>query len=138
MPQAYKTTRLVEFRDTDAAGIAHFCTFFGWMEEIEHEFIREIGLSVFMKDDEGTISFPRVHASCDYRSPVRFEDTVDIEARLEHLGSSSVSYHFGFTCQGREVADGKMVSVCCRLGADARPHAISLPRAVSAKLKTLL
>ena len=36
--------RRVEFRDTDAAGIAHFSTFFVWMESAEHELLRHAGV----------------------------------------------------------------------------------------------
>ena len=32
-----QVSRIVEFRDTDAAGIAHFFILF-WMESAEHEF----------------------------------------------------------------------------------------------------
>ena len=36
----FRTTRRVEFRDTDAAGIVHFSAFFFYMESVEHEFLR--------------------------------------------------------------------------------------------------
>ena len=87
MSEAFTTTRLVEFRDTDAAGIVHFATFFDWMEEVEHEFLRQLGLSVMMTDDNIRISFPRVHASCDYQSSLQFEDVVDIEMTVQQLGT---------------------------------------------------
>ena len=41
MPEPYRTTRRVEFRDTDAAGIVHFSAFFFYMESVEHEFLRQ-------------------------------------------------------------------------------------------------
>jgi 4-hydroxybenzoyl-CoA thioesterase/acyl-CoA thioester hydrolase len=44
---AFHTARRVEFRDTDAAGIMHFSTFFNRMEEAEHELLRTLGTSVF-------------------------------------------------------------------------------------------
>ena len=53
MPSAYTTSRRIEFRDTDAAGIAHFSVFFTMMEEAEHEFLRHLGLSVLMRDEKG-------------------------------------------------------------------------------------
>ena len=54
--------RRVEFRDTDAAGLAHFSTYFTFMEEAEHEFLRRRGLSVLMHDADGPLSWPRVAA----------------------------------------------------------------------------
>jgi acyl-CoA thioester hydrolase len=46
MPEPYRTTRLVEFHDTDMAGIMHFASFFVYMESAEHELLRSMGLSV--------------------------------------------------------------------------------------------
>ena len=67
-PASYRTTRRVEFRDTDAAGIMHFSAFFNYMEQVEHEFLRHLGMSVLARDEEGAISWPRVSASCDYQA----------------------------------------------------------------------
>ena len=74
----FRTTRRVEFADTDAAGIMHFAGFFRLMEEAEHELLRHLGLSVLTRDDAGPISWPRVRAGCDYRSALGFEDVVTI------------------------------------------------------------
>ncbi len=53
MSEAYRTTRRVEFRDTDAAGIVHFSAFFFYMESVEHEFLRQLGLSVHATGGSG-------------------------------------------------------------------------------------
>ncbi len=45
----FRTTRRVEFRDTDMAGIMHFSAFFTTLESVEHEFLRSLGLSVVME-----------------------------------------------------------------------------------------
>src|SRR5215203_509073 len=86
MTNSYQTTRRVEFRHTDAAGIAHFSVFFNYMEEVEHEFLRTVGLSVVLNTDEGPITWPRVAVRCDYQNAVRFEDVVDIELHVSRLG----------------------------------------------------
>ena len=48
---SFRTTRRVEFRDTDMAGIMHFSAFFTVLESVEDEFLRSLGLSVVMSDD---------------------------------------------------------------------------------------
>jgi acyl-CoA thioester hydrolase len=131
---AYQTTRRVEFRHTDAAGIIHFSTFFEYMEEVEHEFLRHRGLSVLMRDEEGPLSWPRVSVQCDFRSVVRFEDIVDIEISLTRRGAKSVTYAFVFIHQGRLVAEGQITSVCCRLSPDQPPRAIAIPAWIAEKL----
>src|SRR4029079_19425707 len=100
MPQPFKTTRRVEFHETDAAGIMHFAVFFKFMEEAEHEMLRSLGLSVMTQDGEGTVSWPRVAARCDYQSSVKFEDVIDIEVRIVRVGQKSVTYEFLFSHEG--------------------------------------
>jgi 4-hydroxybenzoyl-CoA thioesterase/acyl-CoA thioester hydrolase len=132
---SFRTSRRVEFRDTDAAGIMHFSTFFTYMEEVEHEMLRELGLSVLMDDADGPISWPRVNASCDFRGAARFEDVLDIEARIGRIGEKSVTYEFGFSCSGRAVAEGRMVAVCCRLSPGTAPVSIPIPAPIAEKLR---
>lgn len=135
MPQPFRTTQRIEFRDTDAAGIAHFSAFFAYMEEVEHEFLRHVGLSVLMSDDDGRISWPRVSVQCDFQNAVRFEDTLDIELRLERLGTKSATYTFLFQHAGRPVASGRMTSVCCRIEPHGPPRSIAIPEAIAARLR---
>lgn len=138
MPIPFKTSRRVEFHDTDAAGIMHFSAFFRMLEVAEHELLRSLGLSVFMTDEAGPFSWPRVHASCDYRGAVRFEDVVEILVDVERLGAKSVTYRFRLSHQGREVAEGRMTSVCCRLHHDRPPQSIPIPAAIAEKLRPLV
>src|SRR5690348_17134301 len=116
MTTTYHAQRRIEFRDTDAAGIAHFSAFFNYMEEVEHEFLRSRGLSVITRDAEGVLSWPRVSAQCDFQGAVRFEDMLDVELSVDRLGKKSVTYRFVFRHQGQQVAEGRLTAVCCRMG----------------------
>ncbi len=137
MSAPYRTRRRVEFRDTDAAGIAHFSVFFNYMEEAEHELLRSIGSSVLLQGDEGTTSWPRVAVSCDYRGAVRFEDELEIEVRVERLGEKSVSYGFRFQHDGRDVADGRITAVYCQVGS-AGLRSLPIPAELREKLQAFL
>lgn len=138
MPTAFRTTRRVEFCETDAAGIAHFSVFFQYMEQAEHAFLRDIGLSVFWKTDDGTISWPRVSASCDFASPIRFEDTVDIALLIERIGDRSVTYRIRFECDGRDVASGSLSTVCCTVEPHQPPRSIPIPEFIRTRLQPYL
>ncbi len=138
MSQAFHYRRRVEFRDTDAAGIMHFSTFFLRMEEAEHALLRALGSSVWTVDDEGKLSWPRVSARCDYRGPVRFEELLDIEVRIARLGDRSVTYDFRFLRGEQLVAEGQMTSVCCRFPPDAPPQPVLIPAALRSQLETYL
>ena len=132
MPEPFRTTRRVEFSDTDAAGIAHFAAFFRYMEQAEHELLRSVGLSVH--DHTTKIGWPRVSAKCDYRSAARFEDVLEIAVSIARLGEKSVTYACRFTRGGQEIAAGEITSVCCRIADHGPPQSMPIPETFRAKL----
>lgn len=136
MKKCYQHQRRVEFRDTDAAGIVHFSVFFNYMEEAEHALLRQLGLDVVIRDEDGIISFPRVSASCDYQAPVTFGDIVSIDVLIENIGQSSVTYKFGFKIDEKEVAIGKVTTVCCRMAADKHPQTLAIPESIRQPLQS--
>lgn len=138
MSTPFITTRRVEFRDTDAAGIAHFSVFFKYMEEAEHALWRSLGLSVKQLANGETMSWPRVSVKCDYQSAVRFEDVLQIEVRIARLGSKSVTFDFQITCEGRLVATGQMTAVHCRFPPHAPPQSVPIPDELRQRLQPLV
>jgi acyl-CoA thioester hydrolase len=131
----FRTTRRVEFRDTDMAGIMHFSAFFTVLESVEHEFLRSLGLSVVTSDDEGQLGWPRVSASCDFKGAVKFEDQLDIEMVIARLGEKSVTYQFTVDHAGRRAAEGRIVAVCCRMSHGQPLQGIAIPQAIVGKLR---
>jgi acyl-CoA thioester hydrolase len=129
------TKRRVEFVETDAAGIVHFSAFFVYMEQAEHQLLRHLGLGVLLRDEQGDISWPRVSASCDFRGPARFEDEISIEVSVERVGEKSVTYAHRLTCDGREIATGRVTAVCCRFHHGRPPEPIPIPPQIAAILR---
>jgi YbgC/YbaW family acyl-CoA thioester hydrolase len=136
MAVPFRTTRRVEFADTDMAGIVHFANFFRYMEAAEVEFLRSLGLSVKMTWQGESLGFPRVAASCDYLRPVTFEDVLDVTVRVQRVGRKSVTYAFEFTKAGEAVARGQVTSVCVRMHADRSFESVELPAEVRARLES--
>jgi 4-hydroxybenzoyl-CoA thioesterase/acyl-CoA thioester hydrolase len=134
---AFHTSRLVEFADTDMAGIMHFSSFFRYMEAAEHELLRSLGFSVYSEIDGDAVSFPRVAASCEFHSPARCEDVLEIDVTVRRVGTKSVTYGFTFSQQGRKVAGGEMTSVCCRVPHGGAPASMAIPDVVAEKLRKL-
>jgi acyl-CoA thioester hydrolase len=81
------TRRTLEWADTDAAGHNHFTVAFRWMEEVEHELRRAIGLP---RDLTGGI--PRVHVEVDYRDRVWFGEEVQITMGVVAVGGTSCTF----------------------------------------------
>jgi 4-hydroxybenzoyl-CoA thioesterase/acyl-CoA thioester hydrolase len=126
---------MVEFSDTDMAGIMHFSAFFRYMEAAEHALLRSLGFSVYTEIHGDVVTFPRVAASCEFHSPARCEEVLDIDVTVNRVGTKSVTYAFHFTQQGRDVASGQMTSVCCRVPHGQAPVSIPIPDEVATKLR---
>jgi 4-hydroxybenzoyl-CoA thioesterase/acyl-CoA thioester hydrolase len=126
---------MVEFHDTDMAGIMHFASFFVYMESAEHELLRSLDLSVHTELDGRKVSFPRVAASCQYTSPAHCEEMLDIAISVTRIGHRSVTYEFRFTHEGREIAHGSMTSVCCWISPGQPPAVRPIPPEMAEKLR---
>ena len=113
--KSFRVTRIVEFCETDMAGIVHFSNFFRYMEAAECAFLRSLGLGVKIDWEGKTLGFPRVAATCDYLSPAYFEDVLDVDVTVVRIGTKSVTYGFDITRKGVAIAKGKVTSVCCQV-----------------------
>lgn len=115
-----KFERRVQFSETDASGRMHFTSLLKWVEEAEHELLRDYGIQVF---EEGA-GWPRAHISCDYQRPVVFGDEVLVALTLNGLGEASLSWAFEVreNRSQKVVASGAMVTVYC--SAEGRPVTI--------------
>ena len=132
----YRTKRKIEFADTDLAGIVHFTRFFVFMETAEHEFLRSLGTSVATEWNGNKIGWPRLAASCEYLSPLRFEDEVDIHLRVTRKGTKSLTYQFHFTHQGKDIACGQITTVCCITNPGEKLRAIPIPDFIADQIHT--
>jgi len=139
MASEFKATRRVEFSETDMAGIVHFSNFFRYMETVEHAFWRSLGTSVVMTQFDPPLGLPRVHASCDYRRPLRFEDTVEMHLRVVEKRARSLVFEIRFfrvdPGPREEVAVGKLIVACVQKNADGSLQAIPLPEALAAQIE---
>jgi YbgC/YbaW family acyl-CoA thioester hydrolase len=126
---------MVEFSDTDMAGIVHFARFFTFMEAAEHEMLRSLGLSVVMDWEGEKLSFPRVSASCDYLWPARFEQILTILTSVENLGRSSITYGFKVFHGDDAIARGQLTTVCCRMTQDRKLESCEIPKPIRDKLE---
>ena len=84
----------VRFAETDQMGVAHHSAWIVWLEEARVEWLRERGLSYRELEDSGT-SLAVSEVQVRYRSAARFDDLIQIRARLEE--SRSRSFRFSYT-----------------------------------------
>jgi acyl-CoA thioester hydrolase len=140
MAYEYKIVRRVEFSETDMAGIVHYSNFFRYMEAAEHAFFRSIGFSVVARNVDPPVGWPRVHAECDYRRPIRFEDEIEIRMYVTKKKSKSLTYGFWFRkMEGSEMVDvarGSLTVVCVR-HKNGRMKGAMIPKEIAKKIEVV-
>ena len=137
MPYEFKANRRVEFSDTDMAGIMHFSNFFRFIETAEHGFYRSLGFSVALPGADPLLGWPRVHASLDFKKPLRFEDVVEIHILIAEKRTKAITYQVRFNKLGEtpvEVARGKVTIVCVAHYADGM-KGIAIPPEIAARIE---
>src|SRR3954471_18140242 len=114
----FRLKRLGGVSETDMVGIVHYANFFRYMEAAEHGFFRSLGFSIVTRQVDPPLGWPRVHAECDYRRPLKFEDDVEIHMLVARKKSKSLTYQFRFrkinVTEPYEVARGTLTVVCVR------------------------
>src|SRR5512132_557202 len=110
MAYEFKASRRVEFSETDMAGIVHFSNFFRYMETAEHGFYRSLGWSVILDQFDPPLGFPRVHAACDYKKPLRFEELLEIHLLVREKRSRVLKYFFRFNKVSETGAAAELVA----------------------------
>ena len=139
MAWEFRATRRVEFSETDLAGIVHFSNFFRYMETVEHAFWRSLGSSIIMTQFDPPLGMPRVHASCDYRRPARFEDLLEMRLLVAEKRARSLSYQIRFSRLEpgpvEEIARGRLTVVCVRRTASGSMEAVGLPQILADQIE---
>jgi YbgC/YbaW family acyl-CoA thioester hydrolase len=135
MAYEFKITRRVEFSETDMAGIMHYSNFFRFMESAEHGFYRSLGFSVVLAHYDPPLGFPRVHAACDFKRPLRFEDTAEVRLLVKERKAKTITYTFRFrnltADPADEVARGSVTIVCVALQPNGKMTAVPIPAEIA-------
>jgi acyl-CoA thioesterase FadM len=115
----------LDWADTDAAGIAHWTAVFRMVERAEAALFTALGQAEVF----GTA--PRTAVEVRYRSPLRFNDPVEVELTVRDVRASTFEYSFIVRGPERVAATGKL-GVCI-----VDPQQMKLAR-IPAELRELL
>jgi len=111
---AVELARRVDYPMLDGANIAYFPRIF----DLAHRFFEEAwepmcGVSYPTMINERNIGFPVVHVETDFEAPLRYGDTVHATLSIEHVGTTSCTWHYHFQNQKREsLWKSSQVTVC--------------------------
>lgn len=135
--------RIVEFADTDLAGLMHFSNFFRFVESAEHAFFRSLGHRVHTHVGSLHEGWPRIDVSCKYHRPARFEQTLEIGLRIQEVRTNSLSYTFWITVADDPTRALLATGTCSiiHVEIDTATHSIRkspIPAPLREKLQTFL
>jgi YbgC/YbaW family acyl-CoA thioester hydrolase len=139
---AFVHRRVVEFHETDLAGIVHFSNLFLWMEAAELAFLREHAIPIFSVQASAERGWPRAAAGAQFKAPLRFGDEVETRLWVRAVGGACVRYGFEvWRLSGTPelAATGELASVHAsrsRPAGTLRPQ--TLPATIRAKLTKFL
>lgn len=138
MAYEYKIVRRVEFSETDMAGIMHYSNFFRFMETAEHGFFRSLGYSIVTQETNPPVGWPRVHAHCDFKQPLYFEDEVEVHLLVKEKKSKAITYLFKFRrlkTPEIEAARGMLTVVCVTRDQAGKMCATHIPHELADKIE---
>ncbi len=112
MTYHFSTEIRVRLPETDAMGIAFHGSFFTYFDVGRMDYLRNLGLTEANRPTKG-FSNVVVHASCDFKSPARFDDPLVVQVRISEIGRTSFRFEFHITHkrENRLVAQGCSVHV---------------------------
>jgi acyl-CoA thioester hydrolase len=100
----------VRYPEVDRMGVAHHTHFLVWFEIGRTELLRGLGCTYAELEARG-VYMPVVEVSCRYRSPVRYDEVIAIEATLEDVSVSRVTFSYRLFRENSErpLAEGRTV-----------------------------
>lgn len=115
----------VKYYETDQMGIVHHSNYIRWMEEARMDLMEQMGYSYKMMEESEVIS-PVISVSCEYKSMVRFSDTVVIETKIAFYNGVKLSVQYRITDKETGELRSLAKSEHCFLNNSGKP--ISLKR----------
>jgi acyl-CoA thioester hydrolase len=83
----------VRYAETDKMGVVYYANYFVWFEVGRCELIRAIGKS-YRDLEEAGIGLPVIEAHCEYKSPARYDDEVQVKTWGALLSPARVEFHY--------------------------------------------
>lgn len=114
-----------KYYETDQMGIVHHSNYIRWMEEARMDAMSQFGIS-YRGMEEGGIISPVVSVSCQYKSMVHFDDTVQIQVKVIKYNGVRLDLEYGMT--DRDSGELRTIGTSTHCFLDREGRVISLKR----------
>jgi len=95
----------VRFAETDAMAVMHHAAYVTFLEEARVEYLRALGRPYGELRAEG-LDLTVLEVVLQYRRPARFDDLVDVRARVSAVGGATLQIDYLLTVDGEVCAVG--------------------------------
>ena len=116
----FQTTTIaarVLYADTDRMGVVYHATYLRWFEAGRAAYMRRRGSSYLAVEQSG-VMLPVIEANAVYLKPARYDDVLQVTARLGEIGRAQLRFEYeiskdgvplvrGFTRHAATTADGR-------------------------------
>lgn len=93
-------------------GVAYYAIFLRWFEAGRTECLRAHGVVYAEAERALGIRLPVVEVTARYKQPARYDEEIDIECRVAHVGQSSLRFDYRIVREGVLLAEGHTVHAC--------------------------
>lgn len=110
----FRTAVTVRFGDVDHAGIVFYPKFFIYFHEAFERFFDDAGLAYHVLLGEAGVGFPTVHIETDYKLPLKYGDSLDLEVSVPKIGKRSATFRYdGYRHRDGKHACTALITVAC-------------------------
>ena len=124
----------VAFGDTDAAGIVFYPNFYKWMDQATHDFLGNAIMPFSKLMEEKEVTTPLLEAFCQFKSPLKFEDNVEVQSQVIEIKNKVFKIEHTFQRDGETVASGYEVRAWVSMADGFK--AVPIPEDIQAKIKS--
>ena len=107
----HETQVRVRYQETDNMGVVYYGNYFVWLEIARTEYFRAYGLSYRDLEKTRGIYLMVASASCQYKSPARYDDVMRIRCWISEMRNSSLKFEYKLFVDDRLVATAESVHV---------------------------
>lgn len=104
--KSHKINLRVRYEETDQMGVVYYSNYLVWFEIARTELLRSVSLPYAELEKEG-IYLVVAGASCQYKSPLKYDDPITIETRIECVGKTSIAFGYIVLKEGKVAAEGE-------------------------------
>ena len=117
-PFKFSARTRVGFSDTDAQGVVYYGRYMPYFDLARVEYHRHLDM---LRTEPSDKQFVMRALTVEYHAPARFDDPIEVDVRINRIGTSSVTYEFAAYLEGEEPAVTATLTLVLVDLADRRP-----------------